>query len=98
MPFVQIIEFTSTRIDEMKQLLEDFRAATEGRRTVVRATMTADRDQPDRYVNIVEFASYEEAMSNSRMPETAAFAEQMAKLCDGPPSFRNLDVLDRRED
>ncbi len=31
-------------------------------------------------------------MANSEMPETAAFAEQVAKLCDGPATFRNLDV------
>ena len=92
MAFVQTIEFSTTRIDEMRQLLEEFKAATEGKRAVVRALLCADRDQPDRYVNIVEFESYEEAMRNSEMPETTQFAEQMAKLCDGPPTFRNLDV------
>ena len=25
-------------------------------------------------------------------PETADFAAQLAKICDGPPTFRNLDV------
>jgi hypothetical protein len=30
------------------------------------------------------------------MPETAEFAEKLASVCDGPPTFRNLDVL--RED
>jgi hypothetical protein len=31
-------------------------------------------------------------MENSKRPETAQFAEQMQKLCDGPPTFRNLDI------
>ena len=44
------------------------------------------------YVQIVEFPSYEDAMSNSNLPETAAFAERLGKLCDGPMEFRNLDV------
>ena len=32
-------------------------------------------------------------MAYSSMPETSAFAGQLAKLCDRPPSFRNLDVV-----
>ena len=41
---------------------------------------------------IVEFADYQEAMENSNLPETSEFAEELAKLCDAPPSFRNLDL------
>jgi hypothetical protein len=44
----------------------------------------------------VEFPSYQEAMSNSGLPETGEFAEKLAGLCDGPLVFRNLDV--RRAD
>jgi hypothetical protein len=65
---------------------------TEGRRTAYRATLTADRDLPNTYVQIVEFPSYQEAMTNSGLPETGEFAEKLAGLCDGPPVFRNLDV------
>ena len=57
-----------------------------------RGTFTQDRDRPHTYVQIVEFASYEEAMSNSDLPETASFAQRVAELCDGPMVFRNLDV------
>jgi hypothetical protein len=31
-------------------------------------------------------------MTNSGLPETSEFAEKLARLCDGPPEFRNLDV------
>jgi hypothetical protein len=31
-------------------------------------------------------------MTNSDLPETGEFAARMAQLCDGPPTFRNLDV------
>jgi hypothetical protein len=44
------------------------------------------------FVQIVEFASFDDAMANSELPETAAFAERLRRLCDGPMTFRNLDV------
>jgi hypothetical protein len=31
-------------------------------------------------------------MANSNLPETREFAERLAKLCDHPPTFRNLEV------
>ena len=92
MTFIQIIEVTSTRPEEIQELAEEWSAQTEGRRSVYRSTFTADRDRPNTYVQIVEFPSYREAMTNSSLPETAAFADRLAGLCDGPPVFRNLDV------
>ena len=73
-------------------MVDEWRAQTAGRRTARRGTFTKDRDRPDTYVQIVEFPSFEDAMANSALPETAAFAERLAKLCDGPMTFRNLDV------
>ena len=32
-------------------------------------------------------------MANSNLPETSEFAGRLAALCDGPPTFRNLEVL-----
>jgi hypothetical protein len=92
MTFIQIIEVITTRPEEIQELVEQWSAKTEGRRTAYRSTVTADRDRPNTYVRIVEFPSYEEAMTNSGLPETAEFAENLARLCDGPPVFRNLDV------
>jgi quinol monooxygenase YgiN len=89
--FVQIIEFQTSRIDEVLRLGEEMRGQrAEG--TVRRITMTADRDRAHRYVTIAEFDSYESAMENSNRPETSEFAARMAELCDGPPKFSNLDV------
>ncbi|MGO9582768.1 MAG: hypothetical protein ACLP36_08170 [Acidimicrobiales bacterium] len=93
MRFVQIIEFTTTRPDEVESLVSEWRTKTAGRRTAQRGTFTEDRERPNTYVQIVEFASYEEAMANSDLPETTSFAKQLGQLCDGPMSFRNLDVL-----
>jgi len=92
MSFIQIIELTTTQPDEVEALVKEWQAQTAGRRTAKRGTFTRDRDRPDVYVQIVEFPSYEDAMSNSNLPETAAFAERLGKLCDGPMEFRNLDV------
>ena len=92
--FVQIIDFRTSRIDEVQALGDQYVAArtADGDTRVVRAVVTADRDDPGRFLNIVEFESYESAMENSARPETDAFAAQMAALCDEPPTFLNLDV------
>jgi quinol monooxygenase YgiN len=90
MKFVQIIEFKTSRIDEFVALLDEWVGRSDKR---PRALRTRDRDQENVYVHIVEFPSYEEAMENSNRPETTEFAQRLAELCDGPPVFRNLDLL-----
>lgn len=98
MEFVQIVEFSTSRIDEVRKLSDDFQAqmGEDPGGAGSRAVITADRDTPGRYLVIAQFPSYEEAMANSNRPEVSAFAQAMAELCDGPPTFRNLDVIDRR--
>ena len=96
MAFVQIIEATTSRIDEVESLMDDWVKRTEGKRKTGRAVLTEDRERPNRFVQIVEFPSYEAAMANSSLPETSEFGEKLAALCEGAPSFRNLDV--RRTD
>ena len=92
MPFIQIIEFQTGRADDVEDLVEEWRAATQDQRTAQRGTLAEDRDRPGTFVQIVEFPSYEAAMTNSSLPATASFAERMGALCDGPAVFRNLDV------
>ena len=92
MAFIQIIEITTSRPEQVQELAGEWAAKTEGRRTAYRATFTADRDRPGTYIQIVEFPSYQEAMTNSGLPETGEFADKLAGFCDGPPVFRNLDV------
>ncbi|MDQ4093571.1 MAG: hypothetical protein M3143_09275 [Actinomycetota bacterium] len=89
--FIQIIEYQTSRIDEVQALIDERRFQA-GDTTVRRGTMTADRDRPGYYLTIIEFDSYEAAMENSNRPETGELAAKMAKLCDGPPTFYNLDV------
>jgi quinol monooxygenase YgiN len=97
MGFIQLVEFTTANTDQIRQLGEQFRRDTEGKRTSLRAMICADRDVPDRYVVVAEFPSYEEAMANSELPETQEFAAAMSELVQGPPSYRNLDVIESWE-
>jgi quinol monooxygenase YgiN len=96
MSFIQIIELRTKNSDELKALGDEFFAATEGKRTVRRSVVTQDRNDPERHVLIVFFDSYESAMENSNLPETAQFAEQQMALLDGPPTFSDLDVIEDR--
>jgi hypothetical protein len=97
MKFSQIIEFSTSRIDDFNAHLNEWMTNTEGRRIPHRAVLRKDRDTDNVYLLTVEFASYEVGMENSGRPETGEFAEFLTQLCDGPLKFRNLDVL-REED
>jgi quinol monooxygenase YgiN len=96
MSFIQIIEMRTTRFDELQALGEEYLRATEGKRTVQRSLLTRDRNDPERYLLVVFFDSYESAVENSNLPETAAMAEKQQALLDGPPTFSDLDVVEER--
>jgi len=91
--FVQIIEFTSSRIKEIEELGRPSRAEGSTAPTFRRIVATADRDHQGHYFTIAQFDSYDSAMENSGRPETSEFADRMAALCDGPVIFHNLDVM-----
>lgn len=97
MGFVQLIAFKTSKIDEMRKLEEEWAQRAGPDTTARRGLLCADRDQPGRYVQVVLFDSYESAMKNSELPVTQDLSGKMAALCDGPPTFTNLDVLDDRE-
>lgn len=96
MAFVQIIEFRSSKIDEMRKVGEEWEKAAGEQGTARRVVLCADRDNPGHYVNVVFFDSFEEAMKNSELPLTQEMSQKMMALGDGPPTFYNLDVLDDR--
>jgi hypothetical protein len=93
MAFVQIIEFTTSRLEEGMPHVEAYEKATEGKRTVRRSVLCRDRNNPTRYLNIVFFDSYEAAMENSNLPETQELAQKLGELADGTPTFYDLDVV-----
>ena len=57
MKFIQIIEYTTTKPDEVQAALYEFLASTGGSRPNTWARVTTDRDRPNVYLNIVEFHS-----------------------------------------
>ncbi len=93
MGFVQIIEFRTSRISELRSLATQMRSQS-GTGAALRGTVTQDVDRPGYYLNIVEFESQQAAMENSARPEVGEFAAKMAALCDEPPRFYNLSVVE----
>lgn len=93
MKFVQLVEYKTTKPDDMNALMDKWAEATQGKRTVSHTVTGRDRSDASHYVEIVEFDSYEEAMKNSHLPETEKNFQEMVALCDGMPSFTDLDVI-----
>ncbi len=93
MTFVQVIDCKTDRYDDMNRLMDEWVAATEGKRTATHSIVGRDRSADDHYVEIIEFPSYEDAMKNSNLPETNRIFEEMVALCDGLPNFTDLEVI-----
>ena len=96
MAFLQIIDGRTDKIDEIMKLDDEWMAATEGKRTLTKSIVARDRNDPDHFIVLAFFDSYDEAMKNSNLPETSNFAEQQSKLMTAPPSFLDLDIIDER--
>jgi hypothetical protein len=96
MGFVQIIEFRTSKLDEMQKVGNEWEAAAAGDTKARRRVMCADKDNPGRYFNIVFFDSYDEAMQNSNLPVTQEYSQKLMALADGAPTFYNLDVVEDR--
>ncbi|WP_424347659.1 hypothetical protein [Kocuria sp. CH-021] len=97
MAFVQLIEYTTSRPEEVAEVLADWQQSSQGKRTARRVLSAKDRNDPKRFVEIVFFDSYESAMENSQLPETQEYARKLTELMDGEPVFRDLDVVEDRE-
>jgi len=76
MGFIQIIEYKTTRLDELNVALDAWLERTKGKRAATRGTQTRDRDAENTYLQIVEFPTYEDAMivdvTPAAMPDTAS--------------------------
>jgi hypothetical protein len=90
--FVQLIEFDTDRIGEWEAIGDRWAAAIGTQRAVRWSLLGADRGRPGRYLAVVEFPGYAEAMANSGHPATAAFLKELQSICRTEPEFRNLDV------
>jgi quinol monooxygenase YgiN len=98
MAFIQIMECRTQQIDALFDSEREWEQASEGRRTTRRRVVARDRNDPDRYVIMVTFDSYESAMENSELPETQAFAARYGDFVDGAMTFHDLDVLQDKSD
>jgi quinol monooxygenase YgiN len=96
MKFVQLIDMRTKNIDEIQKLEEEWERATEGKRTLRKAIVGRDRNDPDRHIVIAFFDDYDSAMDNSNLPETKTYGEKQSALLDAPPTYTDLDVLDER--
>ena len=95
MEFVQVIEYTTTKYEDVRAIGNKFiqtRQAGGGPKPQS-VLFLKDRDRPNTYRTVARFASYEEAMENSRRDDTTEMAQQIAALCDDQ-TFRNFDILD----
>ena len=93
MTFVQLIDCKTRNYDDIYRLMDSWTEATQSKRTATHAVVGKDRAKEGHYVEIVEFPSYEEAMKNSRLPETNRIFEEIVALCEETPTFTDLDVV-----
>lgn len=93
MTFVQVIDCKTTRFQELDRLMDAWVEQTKGKRTATHSLIGKDRGDASHFIEIVEFPSYEEAMRNSTLPETDRIFQEMVALCDGTPTFTDLDVI-----
>jgi len=95
--FVQIMEFSTSRIEEVDALGRELEKEAGAAFLARKATTTEDRDRRGHYYIFVEFDSYEDAVQNSESAVVSKYAAKMGELLDGPPTFRNLDVVSVQE-
>ena len=96
MSFIQIMQFKTSKIEDIRTAVSEWERATEGKRTVGRSFLCEDRESPGHYSVVVLFDSHEGAMKNSALPETDALASKVTSLSDGPLTFSNLNVIEER--
>ncbi|HEX4820664.1 MAG TPA: hypothetical protein VFV00_10695 [Acidimicrobiales bacterium] len=94
MSFMQIIEMRTSKVDEIMTLDKEWRAATEGKRTLRRSIVGRDRNDPNRYLILAFFDDYDSAMVNSNLPETSEFARKQMALTDAEPTFIDIDIIE----
>jgi hypothetical protein len=88
--FIQVIQGTCTRQDELHALLDEWKSdqAPSADGWLGGTYGFTDDDQ---FVGVVRFASREAAMANSDRPEQGEWAERMMALFDGPVEFHDCD-------
>ena len=84
--FLQLIEFHTGDPDRFLALAEEWRERIGRDATARWAAVTADRDRPNTYVELVAFPDFAAAMRNSEHPATGEFAKKLQEAIDGEAS------------
>ena len=90
--FVQLFEFRTDRIADFEDVEQQWVEAIGDDRTARWAITGADRNDTQRYIQIVAFPDHESAMANSKHPATSRFAESLRGLANDDIAFRDLDI------
>jgi quinol monooxygenase YgiN len=94
MRFVQSVAVRTSSPTALKVLMQEWHEAESGRAPgYLGSRLLADRDDPTRFMLVVEFSSAAEAELNNDRSETQAFGARLAALIDGTPRFRNYDEV-----
>jgi quinol monooxygenase YgiN len=96
MSFVQVIDYKSSKPDEIHRIHDEWTEATKGKRRAKRLLLAKYHDDPSSFCEIVFFDSYEDAMKNSQLPETKEFAKRLKNAIDGEPTYFDLDVVEEK--
>jgi hypothetical protein len=88
--FIQVIQGKTTRAAELRSLSDSWRDG-DGAAAVGWLGGTYGVTDDDDFLAVVRFTSRDDAMANSARPETAAFAEKLSALMEGPVEFHDSD-------
>jgi quinol monooxygenase YgiN len=98
MRYIQLVEFHSGHpTGEVRQALDEWLAATRGKRTLETAIVAVEHEQPNHYWELLEYPSEAEAAAATDLPETKTAYERWMSLVDGEPTFHNLEVVEQVE-
>lgn len=92
MGFIQLISYRTHEPGKVGRLLDEWITNSAGQRTAIRTRVGQDRNDPTRYVEILEFPSYEEAMRNSQLEVTTATDAEFRPLV-ADLIFTDLDIV-----
>ena len=96
MRYIQLVEFHSSQAPgEVRRALDEWLAATRGKRTLETAIVAVDHERPHHYWELLEYPSEAEAVAANELPETKAAYNRWMALVDGQPLYHNRDVVEQ---
>src|SRR5579872_4511920 len=93
MAFVQIVSYSTASPDALAEAHRVWREATDGVSAPYRRLLLRDREDPERFVEVVFYGSYEDAAHNAFLPATAAILGHAAADAERGVTVRHLDVV-----